>query len=87
MWLVFVLAGMICFGVYLGYPKYQIMKLEDQARSTLKSGGFEQFGANYRPLMSAAKIDFSVLDQYPNIPISAFICAIQHMRGRTCLKG
>lgn len=36
-------------------------------RSTLKSGGFAQFEAQYRPLMNAAKIDFSVLDQYPNI--------------------
>ncbi|MGA8884200.1 MAG: hypothetical protein WB445_11455 [Acinetobacter sp.] len=36
-------------------------------RSTLKSGGFAQFEAQYRPFMNAAKIDFSVLDQYPNI--------------------
>ena len=65
--LILVLIGMICFGVFLGYPKYQIMKLEDKMRSTLKSGGFAQFEAQYRPFMNAAKIDFSVLDQYPNI--------------------
>lgn len=65
--LILVLIGMICFGVFLGYPKYQIMKLEDKMRSTLKSGGFAQFEAQYRPFMNAAKIDFSVLDQYPDI--------------------
>ena len=65
--LMLVLIGMICFGVFLGYPKYQMMQLEDEARHDLKSGGFAQFEAKYRPLMRAAKIDFSVLDQYPNI--------------------
>lgn len=37
--LILVLIGMICFGVFLGYPKYQMMQLEDEARHDLKSGG------------------------------------------------
>lgn len=62
-----VLIAMIAFGVFLGYPKYQVMQLEDEVRSNLKSGGFAEIEAQYRPLMNAAKIDFSVLDQYPNV--------------------
>lgn len=62
-----VLIAMIAFGVFLGYPKYQVMKLEYEVRSNLKSGGFAEIEAQYRPIMNAAKIDFSVLDQYPNV--------------------
>ena len=62
-----VLIAMIAFGLFLGYPKYQVMQLEDEVRSNLKSGGFAEIEAQYRPIMNAAKIDFSVLDQYPNV--------------------
>ena len=65
--IILVLIAVIGLGVFWGYPKYQIMQLEDEARTNLKSGGFAQFKANYQPLMQAAKVDFDVLDQYPNI--------------------
>ena len=38
--LILVVIGMIAFGGFWAYPKYQIMQLEDEARTGLKSGGF-----------------------------------------------
>lgn len=65
--LILVVIGMIAFGGFWAYPKYQIMQLEDEARTGLKSGGFSAFAEQTRPVMQAMKMDFSVLDQYPNI--------------------
>lgn len=64
---ILILIGAIGLGVFWGYPKYQIMQLEDETRLSLKSGGFGLLEARYQPIMRAAKIDFTVLDQYPNI--------------------
>ena len=38
--LILVVIGMIAFGGFWAYPKYQIMQPEDEARTGLKSGGF-----------------------------------------------
>ena len=65
--IILIVIGMIAFGGFWAYPKYQIMQLEDEARTGLKSGGFSAFAEQARPVMQAMKMDFSVLDQYPNI--------------------
>ena len=65
--IILVFIAVIGLGVFWGYPQYQIMQLEDEARTNLKSGGFSSFVEQAKPVMQAMKMDFSVLDQYPNI--------------------
>jgi len=65
--IILVLIGVIGLGVFWGYPQYQLMQLENEMRSNLKSGGFSSFVEQAKPVMQAMKLDFSVLDQYPHI--------------------
>ena len=65
--IILVLIGVIGLGVFWGYPQYQLMQLENEMRTNLKSGGFSSFVEQAKPVMQAMKLDFSVLDQYPHI--------------------
>lgn len=42
-----VLIAVIGLGVFWGYPKYEMMQLEDQARQQLQSGRFADLEAKY----------------------------------------
>lgn len=63
-------AGTYCrdwLGVFWGYPKYEMMQLEDQARQQLQSGKFAELEAKYQPILQREKVELTILDQYPNI--------------------
>ncbi|WP_312602943.1 hypothetical protein [Acinetobacter schindleri] len=63
-------AGTYCrdwLGVFWGYPKYEMMQLEDQTRQQLQSGRFADLEAKYQPILQREKVELTILDQYPNI--------------------
>ena len=62
-----VLIAVIGLGVFWGYPKYEMMQLEDQARQQLQSGKFAELEAKYQPILQREKVELTILDQYPNI--------------------
>lgn len=62
-----VLIAVIGLGVFWGYPKYEMMQLEDQARQQLQSGKFAELEAKYQPILQREKVELAILDQYPNI--------------------
>ncbi|MFV5491480.1 hypothetical protein [Acinetobacter sp. ASP199] len=65
--IIVIFVAVISLGIFWAYPKYEMMQLEDQARQQLQSGRFAELEAQYKPLLQREKVDFSVLDQYPNI--------------------
>lgn len=62
-----VLIAVIGLGVFWGYPKDEMMQLEDQARQQLQSGKFAELEAKYQPILQREKVELTILDQYPNI--------------------
>lgn len=62
-----VLIAVIGLGVFWGYPKYEMMQLEDQTRQQLQSGRFADLEAKYQPILQREKVELTILDQYPNI--------------------
>ncbi|MCO8068773.1 hypothetical protein NI459_14210 [Acinetobacter schindleri] len=63
-------AGTYCrdwLEVFWGYPKYEMMQLEDQTRQQLQSGRFADLEAKYQPILQREKVELTILDQYPNI--------------------
>ena len=62
-----VLIAVIGLGGFWGYPKYEMMQLEDQARQQLQSGKFAELEAKYQPILQREKVELTILDQYPNI--------------------
>ena len=70
-------AGTYCrdwLGVFWGYPKYEMMQLEDQTRQQLQTGRFADLEAKYQPILQREKVELTILDQI-SIQIFAFIHA------------
>ncbi|KGT47796.1 MULTISPECIES: hypothetical protein [Acinetobacter] len=65
--IILILIAVIGLGIFWGYPKYEMMQLEDQARQQLQSGQFAALEAKYKPILERKKIELTILDQYPNI--------------------
>lgn len=65
--IILILIAVIGLGIFWGYPKYEMMQLEDQARQQLQSGQFAALEAKYKPILERKKIELMILDQYPNI--------------------
>ena len=78
--LILLVIGMIAFGDFGLIPNIRLcslkMKHVQEYRTEIR--GFSAFAERAQPVMQAMKMDFSILDQYPQI---RFICGIWPMKG------
>ncbi|MEK5766820.1 hypothetical protein [Acinetobacter schindleri] len=80
-------AGTYCrdwLGVFWGYPKYEMMQLEDQTRQQLQSGRFADLEAKYQPILQREKVELTILDQYPNIRF--YTCWLENENKKLSVK-